>query len=722
MRYIATDERSRPVMRRKAAHVARARHRKEARDEPFVFVGIDTEGAGKGGDHRPVLVSCGTAYLSDANGLDWERVFGFLYSQFSTGGYVYGGFYLSYDFTQWLRSLPEERARMLLTPAGRAKRKRRNMDGEFYFPMYVGEWEVDILGMRRLKIRPKGESRWMYICDSGPFFQCSFLKAIDPRNWQDPIVSDEEYSRVRQGKEHRSEAVLDADMIEYQRLEVEIWSRLMNALEAGLRKLGIKLTPRQWFGPGQVAQAWLDNTQAPTRDELKAIPGITPFLDAARATYYGGWFEIFAHGIIPGKSYEYDINSAYPHIISQLPCLRHGRFSHGMGRPVVPDGSLCIVRGTARTTAAPAGENWDYPGSNPVGAMLHRDSHGRIYRPLATTGFFWYSELQAAERAGCIRRIEYDEWWLYEPCDCPPPLAAIADLYYQRQQVGKKTVLGIAIKLLINSVYGKFAQSVGSPKFGNAVYASLITAGCRTMILDAIATHPNGVNDVLMVATDGVYFLHPHTGLRLSGKLGDWEEGHHDNLSLFKPGMYWDDAARKRINDGGAPEFKSRGINPKDFAPVIGEVDDAFRAWPKRNKDGSINNLTDRSQWKRKGSGWPSVEFMSHFSMVSVTQAIQPGWDWDKAGHVSDEVMLRQNAWHGEKREGLWYDPEADIFRSIPRDSMWILAHEIAPVSVPYEKRFGIEDPWSLESLELKGITPDGPVADIVGDALFGSR
>ena len=700
---------------------SRASHRKEARNEPLVFVGIDTEGSGAGTDHRPVLISCGTAYLSDPDGLDWERVFSFLYDQFRVGGYVYGGFYLSYDFTQWLRSLPEERAAMLLTARGRAKRKRRSLEGEFYFPVYLGDWEIDILGMRRLKIRPKGESRWMYICDTGPFFQCSFMKAINPAKWTDPIVTDEEYQRVGKGKELRSEAILDADMIEYQQLEVEIWSRLMDALQVGLRAIGVHLTPRQWFGPGQVAQAWLKTTDAPTGKELQAIDNIGPYLEAARKTYFGGWFEIFAHGHIPGVSFEYDINSAYPYIIASLPCLRHGRYSHGSDKPPRRDGSLCIMRGTA-WSYIPGGEDIDDHRVFRIGAMLHRDSHGRIFRPIGSQGYFWSHEIEAAERAGCVVQFECHEWWMYEPCDCPPPLASIAELYYKRMEVGKNTILGKSIRLLINSVYGKFAQSVGMPQFGNPVYASLITAGCRTMILDAIATHPGGKDDVLMVATDGVYFLHRHPGLSLSSALGDWEESEHKNMCLFKPGMYWNDASRARIAAGGTPEFKARGINARDFAPLIARVDEIFAAWPGTNKDGSNNDMTYRPQWKRKGSGWPSVEFRAGFSMISATQAIQEGWDWSRAGEVSDEVILKQNAWHGQKRQGLWFDPEARIYRSAPRDSLWIWAHGLAPASVPYDKRFGLEDPWSDESEERHGITPDGPVGLMIGDVMFGSQ
>jgi hypothetical protein len=94
------------------------------------------------------------------------------------------------------------------------------------------------------------------------------------------------------------------------------------------------------------------------------------------------------------------------------------------------------------------------------------------------------------------------------------------------------------------------AQSVGQPKYANAVYASLITAGCRCMILDAIASHPLRTEAVLMIATDRIYFTAPHPALPVSNRLGDWETKTLHNLTLFKPGTYWDDETRKKARSG----------------------------------------------------------------------------------------------------------------------------------------------------------------------------
>jgi len=246
----------------------------------------------------------------------------------------------------------------------------------------------------------------------------------------------------------------------------------------------------------------------------------------------GSWFEQFAHGHV-GDAEEYDINSAYPHVIARLPCLLHGQWTDGSDNP--PTGLTMVHAHVV--------------GSDPyIGAMPHRLSTGRILRPHITSGWYWLDELQASVRAGLIDTWEVDKWIHYEPCDCPPPVRALLDLYKRRLEVGKNTPEGIAMKLIYNSMYGKFAQSIGSPKYANPVYASLITSGCRTMILDAIATHPLRSSGVLMIATDGVYFTRPHPTLEIDPeKLGAWDHATKRNLTNFQPGLYWDEKARAAI-------------------------------------------------------------------------------------------------------------------------------------------------------------------------------
>jgi hypothetical protein len=646
------------------------------------------------GVHKYVLLGVGDNQISDPGGLSWPAIFEFLYDNFETGGVAYTGFFLGYDFTQWLKTLPEYQARRLLDKTERAKRKRRvGHNGEslasqeIYFPVDIDGWEFDILSTKRLKLRPEGQSRWMYICDSGAFFQKSFLAVIDPKEWKEPVVSNEEYEQIARGKAGRGTDTLDDSMRYYNRAENAILARVLGQLDTGLRELGINLSPRQWFGPGQAAQAWLDNHGAITTTELQSVaPG--SFLEAARASYYGGWFEIMAHGLIPGESYEYDINSAYPYIISQLPCLKHGSYARGTNGTDVPDTGnrrLSLVWADVWSTKSqevPASHN------HYIGSMLRRDEDGNINRPLRTEGWFWLDELQSAKRAKLVSGYEIKEWVSYLPCDCEPPFREVQDIYNLRLKVGKKTPLGIACKLVPNSLYGKFAQSVGNPKYGNPIYASRITSECRRMICDAIATHPKGKSDVLMVATDGVYFRTPHPNLPRNTDLGQWDWTAKSNLCLFKPGVYWDNTARNSIREGTAPIFKARGVNAKYFARQIQAIDDSF-----------AEIIRDRP----RQIPWPEVSFNLDFSMVTAIQALARN-KWGMAGHISDNTPVKQSSNPSLKRHAYYYD--GDIIRSKPPKNFDGPSHS-------YTKRFGLEDPWSDETSGALGETQDGSAGDL---------
>jgi hypothetical protein len=681
------------------------------------FVGIDGEGMTVNGEHRYVLLGVGDNQIEDPKGLDLLDILPFVNAHYKERRAI-TGFFLGYDFGQWFKTMPEDRARMLLTEEGRKLRVRRNLGNDPRtggppkrlppHPVDYREWQLDMLGTKRLKFRhkpckcklsvcpcPKGP--WVYVCDTGPFFQTSLLKVIDPRGWPEPIVTDEEYRQVLAGKERRDSAVLDDEMRYYNVLENRILARVLKEYDRGLRNVGVVLSKGKWFGPGQAAQAWLKG-RAPKRESLDIPPW---FIDAAIASYFGGWFELMMHGLIPGETHEYDINSAYPHIIAKLPCLQHGHYSRGTGKPPARGNGLCLVRALVWSQSY-AERRRKYH----IGAMLHRDGQGRISRPMITEGWFWEHELAAATRAGIVTRVtddRYTEWVKYDPCDCDPPMREVSGLYDHRLRVGKNTPLGKGAKAIYNSEYGKFAQSVGEPIFGNPVYASLITAGCRSQILDAIATHPMKTAGVIMVATDAVYFLEPHPGLTISERLGDWDYATKSNLTVFKPGVYWDDRTRANIRAGRSPEFKARGINAADLGRHLERLDQQFASWA-----GKPPAIADE---KGKLAGWPEITLRPAFAMVTPLQALRRN-DWSLAGYVSQPGKeVKQSSNPDDKRCDVYYDKNQGVYRSEPHwfgNNGGIFGGVVSAASVPYEKRFGMEDPFSDEYRSQSGIDPDG--------------
>jgi hypothetical protein len=480
----------------------------------------------------------------------------------------------------------------------------------------------------------------------------------------------------------------------------------------------------------------------PTRKQIEGKLPWQLLFDVA-ATFYGGWAEIMVHGKIPGICHSNDINSAYPYIASRLPCIMHGKWEHRnrvakvrVIKHYVPKDmfrefdnwlnwhepeqyhNMATVPVTELPPLADRQIRFVYAqvtGSNPhIGTMLHRlECNGMsIVRPDRTRGYYWQHELEAAQRANLIDTIEYLEWWTYSPCKCDPPMKDLERMYKERLKVGKNTSKGKAYKL-INSVYGKAAQLIGEPKFTNQIYASLITAGCRTMILNLIATHPGplckrceadtnprigGPCNTASVATDSVTFLTEHTGITPSEELGGWDYKTRENLTLFKPGVYWSEKTRRDIAEGKNPSFKARGVNAKDFKEELANIDAQFERF-----DG---------HYPVQGEKWPSVSFPVSFAMTTAVQAIQQG-NWRKAGDTNNNPVT-QNGKPDDPETGKrgpgWFDGRA--YRSTPRqmpvndDGTW-------EQSERYTKRNAVT------STRPDGyVSPDGYIVQQIADAL----
>lgn len=761
------------------------RRTKKRLDNDIQFIAVDGEGVDRpDGKHEYIMLSVGQDTLanSDGSALHHDQIFTFLYAHFSKNtNAAYIGFFLGYDFDQWIKSFTEQEARILLTKQGVASRKRKRSRTPEPFPVYVGrKWEVDLLGKRRFRLaphlheRPKGtpggledkswdhcrcgyhfhvqgelkygekdvawdvffpkrphEQKRMYICDTGPFWQQSFMSVVDPRNWPDgSVVSEDEYEILKQGKDSRGIVAEYGDvsyfdeMVTYNRLENKILARVTKNLNEGFMSIGIKVPTKDWYGPGRPAQIWLNGHVR--KDEIdgdvisheameKSVPKYA--IDAGRCSYYGGWFEQFIHGHINGAVYEYDINSAYPYIISMLPCLVHGTWSRGDGTPEYGDKDLLLLKVTTE-------------GSDPyIGGLPHRSSKGHITHPQNTIGWYWKEEINAAVNAGLIDRYSVSEWVRYIPCDCDPPLADIAGLYGKRIGVGlnlttsernklKNGASGKAYKCVYNSAYGKFAQTVGSPRYGNPIYASLITAGCRTLILTAIATHPEKSKAVTMVATDGVYFTSPHPMVTDAYALGSWDVSVKEGMTQFMPGIYWDDKARTALRQGKALKLKSRGISARDLALSIEAIDGMFTQMQGEceQSDGDV----------QMAFGWPSLELKVKFALVSCLQAVIRK-DWGTAGSVIHDGKRDIDSNPRTKRQWAYaYVDERGNLRTRPYVTGMERGRGKAVPQVQttyYEKSFGFEVDWEIRnSIGDMGVVMDGDISELFGFFMKGVR
>lgn len=315
---------------------------------------------------------------------------------------------------------------------------------------------------------------------------------------------------------------------------------------------GFDLELSRYDGSGAIASAWLKANKiknylpnrVPTGVVTDGIPeftlsGLPEWI--ALCGYFGGRFEVSEIGYM-GTLYGYDINSAYPAVTVTLPCLTHGRFERVTD--YVPDRVGVYLAGSETTgTYAPfpfrTDDTINVPG-------MVKDA---IYYCHGGKRWIWQDEIATARKHFGNDAIPiYDGWvWIPDGCACEP-FASIPEMYKLRQQyVIDGNGIEKVIKLILNSLYGKTAQSIGwsinktgekkPPPFQCFIWAGLITSGCRAMILDSIM-QPDA--DVVSIATDGILSrtLIPSVDAPKEKILGKWEATVNTDGYLFQSGVY----------------------------------------------------------------------------------------------------------------------------------------------------------------------------------------
>lgn len=431
----------------------------------------------------------------------------------------YVSFFFDYDVAMILRELPEERLKRLLAPELRTGKWGQ-------LPVEWGNYELDYRPHAEFKVRRLDSPRWATISDVGTFFQCSFVKALT--EWG--IATPEQLTDIQSGKGKRSGFVeLDEETRQYNGLECELLAALLEKFRNACAEIGY--IPRQWQGPGRMAATVLARHGIPKGRDL---PFTNDFWARANAAYYGGRFETTAVGPVQGPIYQYDINSAYPAAMLQLPCLVHGEWRRGSKLPAFHE-DYYLARIKYRS-----------PQTDMLGMFPHRTSEGNILFPLTGHGWYWSPEIEAARRHGI--GISYSEVWTYKrACHCKP-FSFVNYLYQERMKLGK-TEKGRVLKLAMNSLYGKMAQSIGQSPYGNPVWAGLITSITRAQLVDLFMQEGRG-KDCFMLATDGLFLGKPRAVVP-DKTLGGWDlTVHEDGMFIVQPGLYF----------AGTEKPKTRGV------------------------------------------------------------------------------------------------------------------------------------------------------------------
>lgn len=554
--YHERSERKRERQAREGTHTLNGSPRILARD--FVF--WDGEGARTpAGDRKPtayVLLGNSTGQRITGPSLSTLECLQFITRQGRLNpGKIHVGFAFDYDTNMILRNLSPRQFRVL---------KENGWVHAYGFRIehVPNKWlQITEYG-DAYPVNPRDKTT-VRIADVFGFFQQSFVKACKSYIPKHPLMS--ELGKIEEGKDARN--TFTYEMIEYITEYWETEIQLGLALVEELRNLlyGADLKITRFHGPGALANyTYLRNGIARHKNNhanTKRGDGAQIY-KAARYAYAGGRFELFRMGRITGPIYGIDINSAYPYGISQLPSLSEGNWDYvAMPETVEPFGVYHVsfklpgASHKALRTLAP-------------GPLFHRDRNGEITFPWRTNGWYWSPEVEKLKQLYPDATIL--EGWVYSGWKTLP-FEFVAESYALRRAM-KAAGIGSekALKLMLNSLYGKMAQRTGWERTGKAPtwhqleWAGWVTSNTRRMLYDVMWQIPRG--QLIAVETDGIYTTtDPATlGIVDSRELGGWEITEYDEILYLQSGTYF-------TRQGKEWKAKYRGLDPHSLDRVAAE-------------------------------------------------------------------------------------------------------------------------------------------------------
>lgn len=498
------------------------------------FVGVDGEGGDIRGSHEYLLLRAGTYVLETGDPLTWEQCLGFI-ADLPTD-VIYVSYYFDYDVTMMIRRMPPDRIRRLLNRESRVSTDAKLAS----LPVDVGQYQIDYLPHKEFKVRrrlvnaedgKRRYSKWVVISDVGSFFQSSFVSAL--RKWYGTVADGvwvvnpgeahmaDVIDKIEEGKQQRNSF---GQVTEYEReynlLEIKALELLMTKFRAMCSRVG--LHPNRWQGPGNLVMAQFRKVKLPRNKALnltERFPGLVSFCNAG---YYGGRFEACLFGEITGPIYQYDINSAYARTYADLPCLLHSEWRR-VDR--MPTEGIFVGR-----------ISFDHRTKRNIYTLPVRTKKGEILFPRKATGTYWSPELNLAREQGVD--IEWHEGWACtQTCACTN-FDWVEDLYAERKRLGKDGT-GYVLKILLATIYGKLAQSVGTAPYANPIWSGLIVSTVRAQLgAAALADKHGDGRDVVMLATDGLFCTEERDSIDVGDKLGQWELTEHESMFVVQSGVY----------------------------------------------------------------------------------------------------------------------------------------------------------------------------------------
>jgi hypothetical protein len=475
----------------------------------------------------------------------------------------------SYDVNMWLKDLPYNLIRKL-HKTGICLWRRRDSTGNNYLFTLMYRKSKEFCVTRQIievdgdnKIISKGPKITAKVWDVIGFFQQKFvdaLKSFFP-------APDEQVALhldlIAEEKENRN--AFDFERIDqikqYTSYEVDGLVQLMDKLLYYCKEARIR--PSRFDGAGALSAALLKSKsmkeylgyelgQFELEDRIAEGDGLhagdIPFetMKASQYAFYGARIEACKVGLHVGKIWRYDVRSCYPSCMVNLPNVAAGTWKLVSNpQEIKPFAIYEIV--------------WKFEPGQPFYPFLYRErGPGNIKIPPSGHAWQWgyeVIEVQESLKSDQLKgEILVLQGYEFLPGDGIRPYAFLTETYQLRKRYKDEgNGAAIALKLAINSVYGKTVQR---KSFRGKEVTELVTSGAkaprrapyfqlqyggatlsmaRAKLWKAAMQAPESV---IAFATDALWTT-TQLDLDVSSDLGAWEETELDAFMSVQAGVYF---------------------------------------------------------------------------------------------------------------------------------------------------------------------------------------
>lgn len=495
---------------------------------PFIFwdgegITVDPETR----QHNYVLFGSSNGYICQNYSLSTVQCFELLIDcKLKNFQAIHLGFGFNYDVEMITRDIPSEKM-VRLYNTNRLRWGRYNLQ-------YIRGKIFQLSSLRN------GKRISITIYDIYGFFQTSLLESI--KEYLDPDV--EGFAEVVHGKGRRSDFTMEEveSLVKpYWRAELKLMVKLADKLREHLWTAQLPIS--SWHGPGAIASSLFQKYHI-EQHMSRNIPSEVAAM--GRMAFSGGRFEPFRLGRANCEIHVNDINSAHPSGIAQLPSLT------GKWYPVTKLGEISdfgVYRISYRGFS-----NADRIRPHP---FFYRNKMGCVSYPITVEGCYWSPELLAASRDGRSDYTIIEGWELDH--DGSKPFSWVHDMYQQRLAWKDQGINAQwALKLALNSLFGKTAQRVGwekrngPPRWHQLEWGGYITSHTRALLWPAILQAWDK-GSIVSCDTDAVISTEP-LDLPVSKALGGWDYKKYTDMIYLQNGIYF-------MKDDKNWKWKFRGLD-----------------------------------------------------------------------------------------------------------------------------------------------------------------